>query len=190
MKCNEFNIYLDTTNTDFALFLFNEKYEVLDKIIYKDLKKKVDIIPTEFENFLKRNNLKIEIIKGLYTNIGPGFFTGVRAGFVFLRTLSLLNEIDFYITRTFEILSKQIKDNKIYLNAQGQKLYEFDLLKHKKTNHYENSITIIDCDDKKLSQINFEDMTNNFSLYKDIFVKVKPLEIEPLYIKKPQIGGL
>ncbi|MCU9939638.1 hypothetical protein NW739_02450 [Mycoplasmopsis felis] len=69
MKCNEFNIYLDTTNTDFALFLFNENFEILDKVIYKDLKKKVDIIPTEFENLLKRNNIKIELIKGLYTNI-------------------------------------------------------------------------------------------------------------------------
>ncbi|WP_322908355.1 hypothetical protein RRG55_00270 [Mycoplasmopsis felis] len=190
MKYNGFNIYLDTTNTDFALFLFNENFEILDKVIYKDLKKKVDIIPTEFENLLKRNNIKIELIKGLYTNIGPGFFTGVRAGFVFLRTLSLLNEIDFYITRTFEILSKQINKSKIYLNAQGQKMYEFDLLKYRKTNDYENSITIIDCELEKISQIKFEEFSNNFPLYKDIFIQVKPLEIEPLYIKKPQIGGI
>lgn len=66
MKCNEFNIYLDTTNTDFALFFFNEKYEILDKVIYKDLKKKVDIIPTEFENFLKKIILKLKLLK-VYT---------------------------------------------------------------------------------------------------------------------------
>ncbi|MHA3838995.1 tRNA (adenosine(37)-N6)-threonylcarbamoyltransferase complex dimerization subunit type 1 TsaB [Mycoplasma sp. HF14] len=182
------NIYLDTSSEDFILVLFNQEFEVLDFILLHGYKKKVELITNQFQLLLERNKIQIQDLSGLYTNIGPGFFTGIRSSLVFFRTISLLNKIPMYITTSMDILHKQHPHTDfLYTDAQGNKLYEYNFTIG--TNDYHKKIQVVEKHLQEVTKINFERMINEFILYKDIFKFSETMEIEPLYIKQPQIGG-
>ncbi|SJZ54147.1 tRNA (adenosine(37)-N6)-threonylcarbamoyltransferase complex dimerization subunit type 1 TsaB [Mycoplasmopsis verecunda] len=182
------NVYLDTSSEDFVLVLFNQEFQVLDFILLEGYKKKVELITNEFAKILQRNNLQIKDLTGLYTNIGPGFFTGVRSSLVFFRTLALLNKIDLYITTTLDILHLQHSDKVLFTDAQGHKLYQYNFEQFNGSN-YKNVISVVDKTNQEVVGINFKSMIQNFTQYKDLFIFKEPMNIEVLYIKQPQIGG-
>ncbi|TDV24265.1 tRNA threonylcarbamoyl adenosine modification protein YeaZ [Mycoplasmopsis mustelae] len=191
MILRSYNLFLDTTGSDFVLVLFDINNKVIDNRIHYNYKKKVDLLVLEFENLLIKNNLEISNVKGLYLNLGPGFFTGVRTAFVFFRTLALLNEIEFYTTTTFELLNKQILDEPfLYIDAQGNKLYCFDVLKFKQNKDYINAIKVVEKQNQNVSKINYDLMLQDFGSFIELFQIQQPMQVEPIYIKKPQIGGL
>lgn len=180
------NIYLDTATEDFVLFLFNDKFEIIDKIILKGYRKKVELITNEYYNILTRNNLQTVDLAAFYTNIGPGFFTGVRSSLVFFRTIAMVLNKKIFYCNTFAILEKQTNDEDLFLDAQGNKQYFYKRSSSSIAN--EKTIKVIDAA-KQSHKIDFEQMAANFPSYKDIFQTDELLKIEPLYIKKPQIGG-
>lgn len=182
-------VYLDTATEDFFVALFDDNYSLIDKIHLENYRKKVSLIPEQFSELLNRNSLSVTQIDQFITNVGPGFFTGVRSGMVFFRTISMqLNKI-FSTISTFEILYEQ--NNKldvIFLDAQGDKLYKFDSKSYGQKNIKE-LIEVVDKDENiKISKINFEHISKNFQNYQKYFNNQKPLKQEVLYIKKPQIG--
>ncbi|QZE12156.1 tRNA (adenosine(37)-N6)-threonylcarbamoyltransferase complex dimerization subunit type 1 TsaB [Mycoplasma sp. Ms02] len=184
------NIFIDTTNDDFYISLFSDDFVVYDYTHLVGYKKKVDLIADQFENILKRNNLEIDQINCFYTNIGPGYFTGARSSLVFLKTLSVaLNKPLFWIT-TFDFLMFQNDQEKLYVDAQGQKVFEFDTEKFWATKDYLSSVEIKDySDDITLNKIDYRAITQHFNFLKDKFKNAKNvLEIDALYIKQPQIG--
>ncbi|RIV16743.1 tRNA (adenosine(37)-N6)-threonylcarbamoyltransferase complex dimerization subunit type 1 TsaB [Mycoplasmopsis gallopavonis] len=180
------NIFLDTATSDFVLILFDNNFQVHDFFILENFKKKVDYIPEYFETFLSKNNLKVNDLSGLYTNLGPGFFTGARTSLVYLRTIAMALNLPLYFTNSFSILMKQNFNQKLYLDAQGNKLYEFDV-QNKKPN--QTNVLVISKENQKIDQIDYHQMVVNFKDYQDVFETSELLKIEPLYIKKPQIGG-
>ncbi|MEE3928524.1 tRNA (adenosine(37)-N6)-threonylcarbamoyltransferase complex dimerization subunit type 1 TsaB [Mycoplasmopsis ciconiae] len=181
-------IYLDVTNQEFYYAIFN-KNQIIYRNFIPQIKKKVELIPKVFEDSLKEVKLKMGNIEGFYLNVGPGYFTGVRIGLVFFRTLALLLNKPIYTISSFEILKKQNPDKKhFYIDAQGKKAYFLDLDNLK--NQLQESIQVIDFvgEFDKIDYFKFE---KNFENYLNLFKKYdysKVLEIEPLYIKKPQIG--
>ncbi|MBN4084599.1 hypothetical protein [Mycoplasma sp. CSL10166] len=183
------NIFLDTSSTDFVIFLFDNNFNVVDSIILEGYKKKVDLIVDQYKKILSRNNLTNKKIDAYYTNVGPGFFTGVRSSLVFLRTMAMLENKNLFYTNSFSILEIQNPNQKdFFIDAQGKKMYfynKLDLNKEIKT-----SIKILDDNGKQKSKINYFEMKLNFVNYKDIFKTKNLLEIEPLYIKMPQIGEI
>ncbi|MFV8480470.1 tRNA (adenosine(37)-N6)-threonylcarbamoyltransferase complex dimerization subunit type 1 TsaB [Mycoplasma sp. AA7A] len=182
------NVYLDTSSEDFVLVLFNQEFKVLDFILLEGYKKKVQLITDQFAILLERNNLSIQQLDGLYTNIGPGFFTGIRSSLVFFRTLALLNNIAMYVTTSMDILHFQHPhSNFLWSDAQGNKLYQYNYVVDSKD--YHDKITVVENNGQELTKINFVRMINDFETYRKIFISQETMTIEPLYIKQPQIGG-
>ncbi|WP_426461214.1 tRNA (adenosine(37)-N6)-threonylcarbamoyltransferase complex dimerization subunit type 1 TsaB [Mycoplasma hafezii] len=179
------NIYLDTATEDFVLILFDDNFNVIDSTLMQGYKKKVHLITEQFEELLIRNNLEVQNLKGLYTNIGPGFFTGVRSSLVYFQTISLMTNIPMYITNSFALLQKQSENDILVLDAQGGKKYLFNT---KNTNVNEQTVTV-ENSELPVQKINFENIIHNFVKYQDCFLQKEAMDIEPLYIKKPQIGG-
>ncbi|WP_338583085.1 tRNA (adenosine(37)-N6)-threonylcarbamoyltransferase complex dimerization subunit type 1 TsaB [Mycoplasmopsis cynos] len=184
------NIFLDTATTDFVLILFTNEFKVIDYVHYKNYKKKVELIVDEFKYILQKNNINIGDIKAFYTNLGPGFFTGIRSSLIFLRTIALILNQKIYTTNTFEILNFINNDKKDFiLDAQGQK-YFFLAYNDFDSKDYLKKIKILNQQNLPLSNLNYDDLIKNFSKIKNIFTLESELvNIEPLYIKKPQIGG-
>ncbi|ADE19975.1 tRNA (adenosine(37)-N6)-threonylcarbamoyltransferase complex dimerization subunit type 1 TsaB [Mycoplasma crocodyli] len=176
-------LFLDTSSEDFLLLLIDENNKIIDNIFYSSYKKKVNLIVDSFKEILKKNNFKVSDLSSLYTNIGPGFFTGTRSSLVFFRTLAMINKLDVYTCTSFDILEKQNQSENLYLDAQGGSAYHF-----KKSS---KNIEVINNFEGILNKINYNDLVINWDYYKNIFIKTDKknlLDLSVLYIKKPQIG--
>ncbi|WP_036452072.1 hypothetical protein [Mycoplasma buteonis] len=180
------NVYLDTATEDFVLILFDDNFKVLDSVLLQGYKKKVQLITEQFEMLLNKNKLKVQDITGLYTNLGPGFFTGVRSSLVYFRTISLLTGAKTFFTNSFKLLKNQKPDlEMLILDAQGNKKYCFET---KNIFYDENTIQVLETEQVAM-KIDYQAIINNFANYKNCFEEILAMQAEPLYIKKPQIGG-
>ncbi|TNK93051.1 tRNA (adenosine(37)-N6)-threonylcarbamoyltransferase complex dimerization subunit type 1 TsaB, partial [Mycoplasmopsis pullorum] len=95
---------------------------------------KVHLIVSEFQKMIEKNQVPFEQILGLMTNLGPGYFTGVRSSLVFFRTLAMTWNVPIFTINSFEILVQQKPLQKqYYLDAQGSKLF-----------YYENMFDVVD----------------------------------------------
>ncbi|KKB26798.1 hypothetical protein MM26B8_03860 [Mycoplasmopsis meleagridis] len=181
------NLYLDTSNEDFALAIFDSNYQLIDKIVLENYPKKVELIDKYIRSFLDKYNYKIDEFSNFFLNIGPGYFTGVRISLVYLRTIALLKNINLRTTSIFEILLLQNPfENDFYVNASGNKNYFY----HRK-NYFDIKDVEVRINDKKTNfkKIDFDKFFNNFSFYLSVFkYHTNLLEIDPYYIKMPQIG--
>ncbi len=114
---------------------FNKTYIVLkdgDKIAENKVICSTDsnyhsvfLIP-EIRNILKRNNLLFNDIDILGVNIGPGSFTGIRAGVTIARVLAQQTNIRLIGVCSLEILSKLNKSSKntvVVTDARKNKVY-------------------------------------------------------------------
>ncbi|VEU75744.1 molecular chaperone [Mycoplasmopsis maculosa] len=181
-------LFLDTTNEDFVLAIFNDENNLVYKSLLKKYPKKVELIPQEIEKMLVETKLKLNDFKIFYTNIGPGFFTGVRISLVYLRTIAQIKKINIKTISTMKILSLINPDQIIFnINARGEKYYSYT----KEDNYFHVSqIKIKTGTLEKYDEINYDLFLENFSKFESFFDEHLNIdEIEPLYIKLPQIGG-
>lgn len=95
------NVFLDTTSKDLLLVLFDNNYKVIWKSYYESEVKKVNLIVNEFQKMLQENNLQVSQIQKLYTNVGPGYFTGVRSAIVFFKNFSIVTKYWFLYCKYF-----------------------------------------------------------------------------------------
>ena len=73
---------------------------------YSNTKENFDKMSIIIFDFLKKNNLKLDYIKNLFVNIGPGKFSSIRSSIVSCKALSMSNNINLY-----GFSSNQIEDN-------------------------------------------------------------------------------
>ena len=73
---------------------------------YSNTKENFDKMSTIIFDFLKKNNLKLDYIKNLFVNVGPGKFSSIRSSIVSCKALSMSNNINLY-----GFSSNQIEDN-------------------------------------------------------------------------------
>ena len=73
---------------------------------YSNTKENFDKMGLIIFDFLKKNNLKMEYIKNLFVNVGPGKFSSIRSSIVSCKALSMSNNINLY-----GFSSNQIEDN-------------------------------------------------------------------------------
>ncbi len=73
---------------------------------YSNTKENFDKMSLIIFDFLKKNNLKLDYIKNLFVNIGPGKFSSIRSSIVSCKALSMSNNINLY-----GFSSNQIEDN-------------------------------------------------------------------------------
>ncbi|WP_027120925.1 tRNA (adenosine(37)-N6)-threonylcarbamoyltransferase complex dimerization subunit type 1 TsaB [Mycoplasmopsis lipofaciens] len=179
-------LYLDTANNDFVVAIFDNSFKLIKSIILKNYTKKVQLIPKYVEQLLIDCNYKITDFDCFYTNLGPGFFTGVRISLVYLRTLSLILKNNLKTISTMQILSKQNPQQKSFsIDARGGKYYYYQCNKQFSI----NQITLKNGMLEKYDKVNYYIFLINFNSYESLFQKYDDImNIEPYYIKKPQIG--
>ncbi|WP_338822813.1 tRNA (adenosine(37)-N6)-threonylcarbamoyltransferase complex dimerization subunit type 1 TsaB [Mycoplasmopsis felifaucium] len=180
-------LYLDTANDDFVLAVFDNSNNLIAKKILLGYQKKVELIPQSVHEILNELNIKINDINSFYTNLGPGYFTGVRISLVYLRTIATCLKKPIYTISTMQILQEQnTNKSEFFINARGNKLYHY-----KAFNDFSSSLITCETGEKeKYDEVNYDEFLDNFSTYLEYFASYNSLdEIEPYYIKLPQIGA-
>lgn len=181
-------LYLDTANDDFVLACFDNNLKLVYKEILVKYQKKVELIPQSIEKMLKELKLSINDFNEFYTNLGPGFFTGVRISLVYLRTIATCLNKKIFTISTMQIIAKQNQNlKKIYINARGNKYYLYNVSKV-----FDPSLLTCEIGIKeKYDEVNYDEFLSNFASYLPLFKSYEKLdEIEPYYIKMPQIGDI
>ncbi|MCS4536951.1 tRNA (adenosine(37)-N6)-threonylcarbamoyltransferase complex dimerization subunit type 1 TsaB [Mycoplasma sp. CSL7475-4] len=181
-------MFIDTTGDSFVLGLFDDNNYCIDSILIENVPKKVDLLTSSTEKILKNNNIDINQISDFYLNLGPGYFTGVRISLVYVRTIALITGANIHTTSSMQLLQKQLPTKpEFIINASGSKVY---LYKNINKTFDPKNIEILDNDELNFDVINYTDIINNFNKYIELFTENDNLiDIEPYYIKKPQIGG-
>ena len=98
------NLIVDAAKDKVFLKIITNKQSYTNE--YSNTKENFDKMGIIIFDFLEKNNFKLEEIKNLYVNIGPGKFSSIRSSIVSCKALSMLNSINLY-----GFSSNQIEDN-------------------------------------------------------------------------------
>lgn len=116
------SLYIDLVSDYCGFLLFNNESKQYKESIIKTNKNLIDIVVNNLDEFLKENKLSFENLKNIYLNIGPGSFTGVRAGVNIAKTiLTIYNNVNLYVINTMQTLNKN--NGIAILDAKGSKWY-------------------------------------------------------------------
>lgn len=181
-------LFLDTTAKDFALALFDNNLKLINKIIISNQPKKIDLITEYVPKICTDSNVNIHEIDTFYTNLGPGLFTGVRISLVYLRTIALITNAKIKTVSSMQILQRQNPlQREFNINAMGNKYFNYFALN---THFSVDLVKVVQGELINYDQIDYEELFNNFAVYEDLFIENnEPINIEPYYIKQPQIGS-
>ena len=98
------NLIVDAAKDKVFLKIITNKQSYTNE--YSNTKENFDKMGIIIFDFLKKNNFKLEKIKNLYVNIGPGKYSSIRSSIVLCKALSMSNNINLY-----GFSSYQIEDN-------------------------------------------------------------------------------
>ena len=98
------NLIVDAAKDKVFLKIITNKQSYTNE--YSNTKENFDKMSIIIFDFLKKNNLKMEYIKNLFVNVGPGKFSSIRSSIVLCKALSMSNNINLY-----GFSSNQIKNN-------------------------------------------------------------------------------
>ena len=98
------NLIVDAAKDKVFLKIITNKQSYTNE--YSNTKENFDKMAKIKLDFLKKNKFKLEKIKNLYVNIGPGKYSSIRSSIVLCKALSMSNNINLY-----GFSSNQIEDN-------------------------------------------------------------------------------
>ena len=98
------NLIVDAAKDKVFLKIITNKQSYTNE--YSNTKENFDKMGIIIFDFLEKNNFKLEEIKNLYVNIGPGKYSSIRSSIVLCKALSMSNNINLY-----GFSSYQIEDN-------------------------------------------------------------------------------
>ena len=98
------NLIVDAAKDKVFLKIITNKQSYTNE--YSNTKENFDKMGIIIFDFLKKNNLKLDNIKNLFVNVGPGKFSSIRSSIVLCKALSMSNNINLY-----GFSSHQIEDN-------------------------------------------------------------------------------
>ena len=98
------NLIVDAAKDKVFLKIITNKQSYTNE--YSNTKENFDKMSIIIFDFLKKNNLKLDYIKNLFVNVGPGKFSSIRSSIVLCKALSMSNNINLY-----GFSSNQIKNN-------------------------------------------------------------------------------
>ena len=98
------NLIVDAAKDKVFLKIITNKQSYTNE--YSNTKENFDKMSIIIFDFLKKNNLKLDNIKNLFVNVGPGKFSSIRSSIVSCKALSMSNNINLY-----GFSSYQIEDN-------------------------------------------------------------------------------
>jgi len=102
-------LFIDTTEDEIILALFEEN-KILRQMTEKARYRQSELLLIEIDNFLRKNKVSLDSLKGIIVVKGPGSFTGTRIGVATANALAFALDISILgIKKEGSSLKKLIK---------------------------------------------------------------------------------
>ena len=190
-----YQLLLDSSNKYLSVGLSKDG-KVVDKIFYEAWQRQSEMMVTEVDNILNRNNLKKEDLDAVVVGVGPGSYTGVRIGVTIAKTIAYSLHIKLYAKSSLSLLKHQEFPTICVFNArsgrsyfgvyEGKKVIEKDCVteNEKVIEYIKNHPTYLVCGDTYqlgLDSKSFDVIENLADL--STAQEVDPFRLNPVYLK-------
>lgn len=117
-----YQLLLDSSNVYLSVGIGKDG-KVIDKIYYEAWQRQSEMMVTEVDNILKRNNIAKEELDAVVVGIGPGSYTGVRIGVTIAKTIAYALKIKIYAKSSLSLLKDEEKPTICLFNARSGRSY-------------------------------------------------------------------
>ena len=117
-----YQLLLDSSNTLLSVGLAKDG-KVFDKICYEAWQRQSEMMVTEVDNILSRNNIDKSELDAVVVGIGPGSYTGVRIGVTIAKTIAYALKIKIYAKSSLSLLKHQEIPTICLFNARSGRSY-------------------------------------------------------------------
>ena len=117
-----YQLLLDSSNIFLSVGLAKDG-KVFDKISYEAWQRQSEMMVTEVDNILKRNNIDKSELDGVVVGIGPGSYTGVRIGVTIAKTIAYALHIKLYAKSSLSLLKRREIPTICVFNATSGRSY-------------------------------------------------------------------
>ena len=117
-----YQLLLDSSNVYLSVGLAKDG-KVVDKIYYEAWQRQSEMMVTEVDNILKRNNLTKNDLDAVVVGIGPGSYTGVRIGVTIAKTIAYALKIKIYAKSSLSLLKDKQNPTICVFNARSGRSY-------------------------------------------------------------------
>ena len=117
-----YQLLLDSSNTLLSVGLAKDG-KVFDKICYEAWQRQSEMMVTEVDNILNRNNIDKSELNAVVVGIGPGSYTGVRIGVTIAKTIAYALKIKIYAKSSLSLLKHQEIPTICLFNARSGRSY-------------------------------------------------------------------
>ena len=117
-----YQLLLDSSNIFLSVGLAKDG-RVIDKISYEAWQRQSEMMVTEVDNILKRNNVDKSELDGVVVGIGPGSYTGVRIGVTIAKTIAYALHIKLYAKSSLSLLKHREIPTICVFNARSGRSY-------------------------------------------------------------------
>ena len=117
-----FQLLLDSSNKFLSVGLAKDG-KVVDKICYEAWQRQSEMMVTEIDNILKRNNVDKKELDTVIVGVGPGSYTGVRIGVTIAKTIAYSLKIRLIAKSSLSLLKHQDFPTICVFNARSGRSY-------------------------------------------------------------------
>ena len=117
-----YQLLLDSSNKFLSVGLAKDG-KIVDKIFYEAWQRQSEMMVTEIDNILKRNNIDKSKLDAVVVGAGPGSYTGVRIGVTIAKTIAYALKIKLYAKSSLSLLKDQEFPTICVFNARSGRSY-------------------------------------------------------------------
>ena len=117
-----YQLLLDSSNKFLSVGLAREG-KVVDKICYEAWQRQSEMMVTEIDNILTRNNIDKKDLDAVVVGVGPGSYTGVRIGVTIAKTIAYSLKIKLYAKSSLSLLKHRNFPTICVFNARSGRSY-------------------------------------------------------------------
>ena len=117
-----YQLLLDSSNIFLSVGLAKDG-KVFDAISYEAWQRQSEMMVTEIDNILKRNNINKSELDAVVVGIGPGSYTGVRIGVTIAKTIAYALHIKAYAKSSLSLLKHREIPTICLFNARSGRSY-------------------------------------------------------------------
>lgn len=116
------SVLLDSSDRNLSIGIMKDD-TLIDYVCYEAWQRQSEMMISELEKLLKRNDVKRQDIKKVVCGIGPGSYTGVRISLTIAKTMAMALNIPLYPVSSLRILKKDDKPSICVINARSGRSY-------------------------------------------------------------------
>ena len=117
-----YQLLIDSSNKFLSVGLAKDG-KVVDKICYEAWQRQSEMMVTEIDNILKRNEIKKSDLDAVVVGVGPGSYTGVRIGVTIAKTIAYALKIKLYAKSSLSLLKHREFPTICVFNARSGRSY-------------------------------------------------------------------